>query len=960
MGVRFTLLGPVEVRGQDGYVPRWEPRHRALLAYLLLHAGTVVSTDRLIGAIWGVTPPDTARSQIHTLVATVRRALRQAGAEQALQSRTAGYVIYVQAGQLDLEEFTERAASDEAEQVRGALALWAGEPLAGIRADYVPEARQRLEERRMRAVERLADLELDLGRHTEIVDELATQVAAHPLRERLVGQLMLALHRAGRQAEALTTARTFRTALVEQQGLDPSRTFAALEQSILRDDPHLTQPAQQQPKQAAEPHQPQRVSHLPYDIADFTGRADEVDTLIRSWSADSGVVGISAIDGMAGIGKTTLAIHAAHLLADRFPDGRLFVDLHAHTPGQSPVEPAAALETLLRQLGLPAEQIPAEVTDRAALWRTELTGRQALIVLDNVAGTDQVRPLLPGATASLMLITSRRRLTDLDGAQALSMDLPAAQEATELFTTIVGDRALAEPVAVLDVLQLCGFLPLAFRIAAARLRHRPRWTVRYLADRLRDERRRLTELATPERGVAAAFALSYQQLDLGQQRLFRLLGLHPGADLDAHSAAALADLPLDEAEAILEDLLDAHMLLQHQPGRYTLHDLLRQYAHAAAEADEPAESRREALTRLFDHYLYTASKAIDLVFPNRKHHRPRIPQPGTPVVRFGGTTQATEWLDTERANLIDIGACTADDDQPGYVSRLAVTLYQYLYDHAHYDDALLLHGKALDAGRRGGDKACQARALIDLGIVYFRRGRYEQAHEHSRQALDLYLELGDRLGEGRALNNLGNVCWRQGSHDQALDRYRQALELCRDLGERANEAVALSNLGLAYEGLHRYEQARDHYQQALDLHRELGDRGGEAVALGNLGSVHERLGRYEQSREQLLRALDLCRELGYRTNEAESLNSLGETARSMGDLVQAVDDHDAALAVALEVGVHHEQARAHAGLARAHHDLGEHGESRAHAQQALDLYTDLGVPEADEIHAFLDTLGQRP
>lgn len=956
MGVRFTLLGPVEVRGQDGFIPRWEPRHRAVLAYLLLHAGTVISTDRLIGAIWGVTPPGTARAQIHALIAAVRRALGQAGVEDALQSRTAGYVIYVESGQLDLAEFAERAASDEAEQVRGALALWQGEPLTGIRADYVPEARQRLVDRRLRAVEHLADLELALGRHAEIVEELATQVAAHPLRERLVGQLMLALHRAGRQAEALSAARSFRTALVEQQGLDPSRTFVTLEQSILRDDPGLTAPAEQQPNQAAEPPQPRRVSYLPYDIADFTGRTNEVDRLIRSWSADSGVVAISAIDGMAGIGKTTLAIHAAHLLADRFPDGQLFVDLHAHTPGQEPVEPAAALETLLRQLGLAADQIPAEGTDRSALWRAELAGRQALIVVDNVAGTEQVRPLLPGATASLMLITSRRRLTDLDGAQALSMELPSAQETTELFIAIVGERAISEPVAVLDVLHLCGLLPLAVRIAAARLRHRPRWTVRYLAERLRDERRRLAELATPERGVAAAFALSYRQLEPGRQRLFRLLGLHPGADIDAYTAAALADLPLDEAETILEDLLDAHMLLQHEPGRYTLHDLLRHYAYAAADADEPAESRRAALTRLFDHYLFTAHTAVDLVVPSHRELRSAATDPGTPRMPLTDPTQALAWLDAERANLLSAAAHAAHHGWPERTSSLAAMLHRPLTDRCLYTDAITLHTHALTASLSRGDKAEQALAVANLGETHFFRGNYKQSNEYYLQSLQLHRDLGNRLGEARALNNIGGIYWQLRDFDQALVYYQDSLALCRDLGIRVGEAAGLANIGIVHDRQGRYEQAHDYLGQALALQRELGDRRLEAIALDNLGLVYRHQGRHAQSLDHHRQALDIYREVDHKDGQADAGNGLGEAARAMGNPAQAIADHLAALRLALDIESRPQQARAHDGLARAHGDLGDFGTARTHAQQALDLFTDLGVPEADEIHAFLESL----
>ena len=1000
--MRFTILGPVEVSATGRRLPRVAPRHRAVLAYLLLHARTVLSADRLIGAMWGLTPPDTARAQIHAAVTAIRQVLRAAGAPQVLATQAAGYVILPEPGQLDLEEFTSKITAAQAQaaagdpqaaahQTRAALALWRGEPLADVNADYVTSARARLDQRRLTAVERLADLELSLGRHDDLIEELAAHVEAHPLRERLSGQLMLALHRAGRQADALSVARTLRAALVEQQGLDPGRAFVALEQAILRDDPGLdhrsapiagpvasdqepandagpgdgpgdgsgdagpadAEPADAGPGDAAPSQQRRRPNFLPYDTPDFAGRAAELDRLAYPQPGGGGVVMISAIDGMAGIGKTALAVHAGHRLAGHFPDGQLFVDLHAHTAGQVPIEVGAALGILLRQLGVPTERIPASVTDRAALWRAELADRRVLAVLDNAVDTDQVRPLLPGASSSLMLITSRRRLTDLDGAHALSLDLLPAEDAVDLFTRIVGARANAEPIAVLDVLHLCGFLPLAIRIAAARLHHRPQWNVEYLANRLRDQRRRLTELSTAERAVAAAFTLSYQQLDPAEQRMFRLLGLHPGRDVDAHAAAALADIPVEQAEALLENLLDAHVLLQHEPGRYTFHDLLREYARRTAADEEDADARRDALTRLFGHYLYTACRAVDLLYPYSKHLRPRIPEPDTATVPFGGAAHATGWLDAERANLIAVGAYAADSDWPAHTSHLAATLHRYLDDHAHHADAFALHTQALHASRRCGDQAAEARTLLDLGVTNWRQGHYEKATEHSRHALDLSREIGYGLGEARAWYRLGVAYLRQRDYDRAREHYQRSLELNRELGERLGEANVLGNLGLVCERQGHYEQAHDHHRQALALYRKLGTRGGEATTLGNLGLVYRRQGRYEQARAHHRQALDLFRELGYRRDQAEALNGLGETAGSMGDPAQAVDDHGAALALAREVGNRPEQARAHHGLAHAHRALGRIDLARDHAKQALDLNTDLGVPEADEARRFL-------
>ncbi|MEE1755282.1 AfsR/SARP family transcriptional regulator [Streptomyces sp. SP18CS02] len=958
--MRFTILGPVEAVAPGSAAPGLAPRHRAVLAYLLLHSGVPISTDRLIDAMWGPLPPDSARAQIQTTIAAIRRMLRASEADRMLATRPAGYVITPEPGQLDLDEFTSLMAKaaavsedpgDTAGRIRAALALWRGEPLADITAHYAESARARLNGQLLTAVERLAELELARGRHDDLIDELSVHAAANPLRERLCGQLMLALHRAGRQTDALHMARTFRATLAEQQGLDPGHAFSKLEQDILRDAPGLRPPVTAQEK-------PQGGNFLPYDVPDFTGRGGELDRLVRLWSGNSGgVVTISAIDGMAGVGKTTLAVHAGHRLADHFPDGQLFVDLRAHTAGQAPLDAGAALEILLGQLGLAAQHIPASVADRAALWRSELSGRRVLAVLDNALGAEQIRPLLPGASRTLVLITSRRRLTDLDGAHALSLDVLPAAEAMELFTAIVGERADAEPLAVLDVLQLCGFLPLAVRIAAARLHHRPRWTVAYLADRLRDQRRRLSELATSERGVAAAFTLSYEQLTADQQRMFRLLGLQPGRDISPEAASALADLPLERAEALLEDLLDAHVLTQHQLGRYTFHDLLREHALATAVAQEPAGAQRDALGRLFQHYLHTASAAVDHLYPDGKNRRPRIPAPDAPASPPQDEAEAITWLDRERANLMAIGQYAAEHDWFPHTGQLAATLHRYLLGHAHQADALALNGLALGAARRSGDTAAEARTLIDLGQVHFWwHGAYEQAAEHYRHALDLARGIGDQGAAAGALQALAAVSRRRRDYDRAHDHSARALALFRELGDRGGEARCLTDLGIVHERQGRHEDAHEHHRQALHVHRETGSRIGETVVLNNIGLLCQRQGRYDEARHHHRHALELSRRFDFPGDEAESLNALAEAARSMGDLARAAAEHDTALTLAREFGYRPEQARAHDGLARVHRDLGRIDLAHDHARQALDLYTALAVPEADEMRTFLTGL----
>ncbi|MFC4063076.1 BTAD domain-containing putative transcriptional regulator [Planomonospora corallina] len=978
--VRFTLLGPVQVLAGGEPVRGIAPRHRAVLAYLLLNAGRVISMEKLIDAVWGYDRPDTARSQIHAAITALRRALRGVGADHVLETRPGGYVAIPGPGRLDVQDFAELVAAG---RFRDALRLWSGDALADVHAGYAQGARALLDDRRLTAVERLMEAELDAGRHSQVLDELAGHVAAHPLRERLVGQLVLALHRSGRQADALAAARSYRTALAEEQGLDPGRAFAELEQAVLTDAPELRARAEARAgniEARAEAGERAgntgnraedravngvRSNFLPYDIPDFAGRTAELDRLVAEERNT-----IVTIDGMAGIGKTTLAVRAAHRLADRFPDGQLFIDLGAHAAGRDPLPASAALEVLLRQLGL--TDIPVAEAERSALWRAELARRRVVVVLDNAADGEHVRPLLPGVSDSLLLITSRRRLVDLDGAHALSVEVLPSGDAVALFGSIVGERAAAEPEAVREVLELCGHLPLAIRIAAARLQHRPRWTVSYLAGRLHAERRRLAELTTSERSVAAAFTVSYEQLGTAEQRMFRLLGLAPGRDIEPHAAAALAGVPVFEAEELLENLLDAHMLLQREPGRYTLHDLLREHARSLAEGggtgdrgaegrgtgDRGAEDGAEdggmeeggALMRLLLHYLHRSRSAVKQLFPHRVPDRPNMPPEITPVEPIRGTAEAVGWLDAERANII----ATVVHGPEVCISHLAVALSPYLDRQAHHDDALTLHTIALRRSRALGEHAMPpGRALADLAWTHWRRGDYERSEDFAHQALAACEDPAER---SLALNALGNVAWRRRESARAEQCLKQALDLTRIAGDWSREGFVLADLGMILVQLGRHEEARRHLDLALALHRKEGDPLGEARVLNHLGAVLRHQGRAEEAVTRHRQAGELYRAMGNGSDEASAFNGLGEAALSLGEAARAADEHTTALALAGTARNRPEQARAHEGLARACLRLGQDDRAREHGRSALRLYEELGVPEADEVRAFLESV----
>ena len=674
---------------------------------------------------------------------------------------------------------------------------------------------------------------------------------------------------------------------------------------------------------------------LPLDPGGFTGRAAEL-AAVRDAVRTARVV---TIDGMAGVGKTALAVHAAHLLTPDLPDAQLYVDLRGFTPGGEPLPAGEALRLLLGALGVSSTRTPEDAEERAALWRAELAQRRALVVLDNAVDAAQVRPLLPGAGASVVLVTSRRRLVDLDGAHPLTLDVPPPGDAAALFAAAVGDpRADASP-AVAEVLRRCGHLPLALRIAAARLRHRPAWTADTLVDRLRDG----------ELGPAAVFEMSVRQLDPAQRRMFRLLGRVPGPDIDAYGAAAVAGIPLGNARSLLDDLVDAHLLQEPTAGRFRQHDLVRGHARELAAAEEPDDELRAAADRLADHYLHTAATAVDRLYPETAHLRPRVARPATAAPRLDDAARATAWLDAELANLVAVG--TADDTVR--VGALAATLYPYLDNHAHHGDALTLCAAALAASRRSGDRAGEARALLELGVMNWRQGRYERAHDDCHAALALAREVGDRYGEARALNGLGNVALRQRDYDRAYASYVESQRLSAEVGDRFGEAIVLSNLGLVRGLQDRPDEAREHLRHSLAAYREVGSPGGEGTVLGNLALVDRRQGRFDDARERLHGARDVYRRLGYPSGEAEALNGLGEVARCVDDPAQALRDHEAALALAGAAGNHFQLARAHEGAARAHRSLGDSAAARGHAGQALDLYTALGVPEAGEMRALI-------
>lgn len=659
------------------------------------------------------------------------------------------------------------------------------------------------------------------------------------------------------------------------------------------------------PGEAAEVAASEQVGRnfLPGDVADFTGRSEETAALLDAVSSGTlaRVVTISALDGMAGIGKTTLAVHAAHLLSATHRGGQLFVDLHGHTPGREPLDPGVALYRLLSQIGIDPAGIPHELEDRAALWRAETAGRSAVVLLDNAASVQQVRPLLPGGGGCSVLITSRRRLVGLEGAGILSVKVMPVSDAVELFERIAGvDRTIGQRDAVVEAVGLCGFLPLAIRIGATRLRHRAAWSVADLVARLRDQQKRLAELSSSHLAVAAAFVISFQQLDERARSMFRLLGLHPGPDVDVPAAAALAGVPLDEAERLLEELLDAHLLDQHTAGRYTFHDLLRAFAAEKAATEESAEARTAATRRMIDYYMHSAYGAGVLTYashPTWPRLKPPEPSAAITPVSLTDRQEALSWYAAEYPVLIAVTTRAAAEGFDSDAWQLAGAFVGYLLQAGLWREWLAVNQLSLAASERAGDRRGQAHAHHWLGQLHRSEGHHPPAHEHLRQALETFQALGESALVGQVLLDIALTYGEQARFPEAVDYSRRGLDLFRSIGEPTGQARALNSIGWYLSMLGDLTQALDSCEQALRLAREGHAQHVEAAALVGVGLVHYKLGNYPEALEYYWDALHARRMKGDYFLQADVLTRLGDTRLAMGDPAAARDLWQQALVI---------------------------------------------------------------
>ena len=1009
--VEFRLLGDVEVHVDGHSLDLGHARQQCVLVSLLVDANRIVSVDQLIDRVWADSPPRQARESLHGYISRLRRVMSGAGV--AINRQPGGYVLTVDPLAVDLHRFAalmtrakQAPHHAEAELAEEALALWHGRPFAHLDTPWLNALRESLEGQRTAAELDRNDLALRQGRHAAVLAELAASAAHHPLDERLAGQLTLALYRSGRQADALEHYHRLREHLAEELGIDPSPEMQKLYHQILIADPGLGPPTTQHRGEPAAVPIRRSPAQLPADMHLFTGRKEELTQLDRLLATDgredaagsgSTSVPMVAISGTAGVGKTGLAVRWAHQNAGRFPDGQLYVDLRGYDLDQ-PASPADALTGFLYALGVPKTEIPDELADQAARYRTEVAGRRILIVLDNARTVEQVRPLLPGSPTCVVLVTSRDSLSGLvsrHGAGRLDLDLLPLADSRSLLRQLIGQRVDAEPAAAADLAHLCARLPLALRVAAEFAASRPSVSLAELVVELNDEQRRLDLLdgaGDPRTGVDAVFSWSYRALPADVARFFRLLSLHPGQDLEPYAAAALCETSPETATRALVLLARAHLVQPADTGRYGIHDLLRAYARRLTARHDLEEDRRAATTRLIAFYLDAASAAMDILHPPDVPFPGRQATPGPALPPLGDTQTAHEWLDSERNN---IGATCADAGTIGWgrcAIGLATTLARLLSTGDLATDARALDRQA----RRAGDRRGEARARSNLGLVYCHLGHYAEAavqqlaarhfaqeitdsagvgmaeyglglvhwhlgeYERAAEAYEIsavnFSESGTKRGVGHALHGLGMVRWRQGQAVAAAALHNRALALFRKGADPGGEGFALHGLGLLHAQEGRPTQAADHYQRALGLFSRNGLRAGEPVALLGLAMVTSSAAKVAPAADLFAQALSLFRQVGDRAGEAEALNALATAALDQGLPDHAEASHQHALSIAVAIGHPYEQARAYDGLAAVSTMRRAPEDARRRWELALEVYKRLNLPEAEAVHAHLASL----
>ncbi|MEU8152864.1 BTAD domain-containing putative transcriptional regulator [Micromonospora sp. NPDC048986] len=949
------------------------PKQQAIFAMLTVQPGRLVTVDDLVDELWADRPPRSAVANVRTYAANLRRTFEaQPAGQGAIVRQRNGYRLAVDPERVDVFCFElERDAGREAltgghlerarELLGRALARWRGPMLAGVPLGPVLTSRTvAAEEERLLTAELLADAQLRSGRGDLAISLLREVVARHPLREPAYVLLMRALHERGDNAEALAAYDEIRTTLTTELGVGPGGNLEELRRSI---GTAMSRPGAKDaavrvggiararsvegaPVGAASA-QAARVSpvdHLPRAVTDFVGRESVVLRLLaETRRVEQRVPAVHIIDGMAGSGKTALAVHLARRLADRYPDAALFIDLCGHGD-KNRIEPAGALFTLLRQLGVPADRVPVEFDDRVELWRQELARRRAVVILDNAASSEQIMPLLPAEPTTVVVVTSRRRLSHPDAGPSRTLPVMNPQESVDLLRLSVGgDRVEAEPDAAVEVVRRCGYLPLAIRLAGARLAHRRGWRLADLVEQMAGDAPVLHHLAQEESTVTGAFAASYEPLPPSTQRVFRFLGLYPGSRFGAPAVAALTGLSIAEARAALDDLVDRNLVEDLDSTRYRLHDLMRQYSIELGLRTDSSNDRRLGLGRLFDFTLEVVLKVADLLEPGVIRSQVTHTPSGPPELVAAIGEPTADWLEAERPDLVTMVLSARESGFHQHCWQLARALWRFCYIRGYFEDIILTHRHGLEAAQAAGDPDALALMNNYLASAYVRTGNKQGALDHLTRSVELSRNSRDALNPARYRANLAAVYWWSGHLSESV---KLGFECLRDYKVYGNVggSILLPNLGLALTALGRHEEALRIHRLHLTWARTNSDEFHTLNALSHIGAVRLRMGDLPQAIRILLASLALRDRTGHRYAEAEVRNDLGMAYRGLGRLVEAQQEHEVARKLAIGSGERHVEAAALNELGRTLLAQGRGGEAYEVHREALRLATRIAHP----------------
>jgi DNA-binding SARP family transcriptional activator/tetratricopeptide (TPR) repeat protein len=917
--LRFQVLGPLRVWRQAEPVDLGPVQRRVVLSVLLINAYHPLGREQLIDAVWGEAAPRWAVNLLQRDMSGLRHALEpertERSAPSCLQWTDAGYLLDLSHSSLDLADFDELVGrakkarsggknTEAARLLRSALELWHGPLCSGLRSPLIDAERDRLLEKRIGVQEDRIELDLIVGTERDLVDELRRLVSEQPFRERLWGLLMLALYRLGQPADALAAYQSARRTLRAELGIEPSASLQRLQHQILTRDPAVLGPptaAATMPAAHREHAVTPSPAQLPHPLIDFVGRADEVDKMDQAIQTNGAAptLIITAIVGTAGLGKTALALHWAHRVKERFQDGQLYVDLRGFDPSAEPTQPSTAVRGFLEALGVSPDQMPPDLPGQASMYRSLLATRRVLVVLDNAKDAQQVRPLLPGSSSCVVLVTSRDQLGGLvavDGARTLPLDVLSTAMSRQLIARRLGQaRVDAEPAAVDAIIQACGRLPLALSVVAARAGINPWFSLTQLADELEAARGTLDPFDGGEQAVdlRTVFSWSYQGLAGPVARLFRQLALTPGPDVSTAAVASLAAMTVGEIRPLLSQLARANLIMERVPGRFILHDLLRAYAQELALSIDSNDDRRAPKLRLLDHYLHTAFYADQLLTTFRDDPIELDPAlPGVSVESFGHHRDALVWFVAERAAMVTATTQAADDGLYAHAWQMAWTLTQFLR-HGNWHDWATVQEAGVRAAEQLAEIRPQAVSHAGLGYAYTGMERYGDARVHLLRALQLYEQLGDITGMAHAHRTMTWVLDRQCEYREALHHAEQALQLFAQDGHRSGEARALNAVGWFHYRLGEYALTLNICQRALEMQREIGARYDQPDTLDSIARAHYKLGHDEQAVCCCHEAIQLYKEFGHRYNEADEFMMLGQMHLAAGrvELARAAWKH---------------------------------------------------------------------